>query len=194
VNSRFVRVITAAAVVATLTLGAMLALAEDAPAAAAKTHAYVGSKSCKTCHSGEKKGAMWEKWMSTAHSKSMASLDSTKGQNKDPKCLACHTTGYGMTGGYKLEGLDAAMMAPEGLGAVGCESCHGAGADYKSMTVMKNKDAAMAAGLVTPDAKVCTGCHNVEAAKAAGTTIKPFDWATMHPLIEHHVPKVDSTK
>ncbi len=186
-NSRFVRVITAAAVVAVFTLGALLALAEDAPAA--KTHAYVGSKSCKTCHMGEKKGAIWEKWLSTGHSKSMAVLDSTKGETKDPKCLKCHTVGYELPGGYKLEGLDAAMMAPEGLGAVGCESCHGPGADYKSMTVMKSRDASIAAGMIIPNEAVCKKCHNPES-----PTFKSFDYAEALAKIAHHVPKADSTK
>ena len=84
--------------------------------------------------------------------------------------------------------------APEGLGAVGCESCHGPGADYKSMTVMKSREAAVAAGCVVPNEKVCTTCHNVEAAAAVGITIKPFNWAEMYPKIEHHIPKADSAE
>jgi hypothetical protein len=189
VNSRLVRIITAAAVVAVFTLGALLAVAEDQPAAAPKDHAYVGSKACKTCHMGEKKGAIWEQWLSTAHAKSMSVLDSAKGERKDPKCLKCHTVGFGKESGYKLEGLDAAMAAPEGLGAVGCESCHGPGADYKSMTVMKNKEQAIAAGMVVPDEAVCKSCHNPES-----PTFKSFDFAAAYAKIAHHIPKADSTK
>lgn len=168
----------------TFLLGAALAVAQDKPA-----HAYVGSKACKTCHMGEKKGAIWEKWLETRHAKAMSTLDASKGQDKDPKCLKCHVVGFGAESGYKVEGLDAAMAAPEGLGAVGCESCHGPGADYKAMSVMKSREQAVAAGMLVPDEKVCITCHDVEAAAAVGIKIPPFNWAEMYPKIEHHIPE-----
>lgn len=43
---------------------------------------------------------------------------------------------------------------------VGCETCHGNGADYVKMTVMKDPVQAKAAGLVLPDKAFCTAkCH-----------------------------------
>jgi hypothetical protein len=40
-----------------------------------------------------------------------------------------------------------------------CESCHGPGSEYKSLTVMKDPKKAKAAGLVIPTATFCASCH-----------------------------------
>jgi hypothetical protein len=40
-----------------------------------------------------------------------------------------------------------------------CESCHGPGSEYKTLTVMKDPVKAKAAGLVQPDAAFCGKCH-----------------------------------
>lgn len=40
-----------------------------------------------------------------------------------------------------------------------CEGCHGNGADYKSIAVMKDLAAAKKAGLILPDAAFCRKCH-----------------------------------
>ena len=181
-KSNWVKVAVAALVVMVFTVGAMLVFAEDQPAEAAKTPTYAGSKSCKICHMGDKKGRMWEIWLDSKHSKAMASLNTEKGEDKDPKCLKCHTTGYG-AGGYGAEGMDEAMAAPEGLGAVGCEACHGPGSEYKSMKVMKDKDAAMKAGLAIPNKATCEKCHNEES-----PTFKGFNFEEMLAKIAHKIP------
>ena len=159
---------------------ATLALAEDAPAAAAPAgHAYVGAKACKTCHMGEKNGKIWETWLASKHANAIMSLDSAKGERANFKCLKCHTTGFGAETGYKV-----GDMVAEGVASVGCEACHGAGADYKSMKVMKDKAAAMAAGLVMPNEQTCRTCHNPES-----PTFKEFDYKAAYAKIEHHIPK-----
>ncbi len=40
-----------------------------------------------------------------------------------------------------------------------CESCHGPGSEYKSLTIMKDAQKARAAGLVTPGRSFCSKCH-----------------------------------
>ncbi len=40
-----------------------------------------------------------------------------------------------------------------------CESCHGAGSEYKAMAVMKDAAKAKAAGLVMPGTAFCASCH-----------------------------------
>ena len=43
--------------------------------------------------------------------------------------------------------------------ALDCESCHGAGSEYKAMATMKEPAKAQAAGLVMPAAAFCATCH-----------------------------------
>ncbi|HEY3295564.1 MAG TPA: cytochrome c family protein [bacterium] len=177
---RFAKIITFAAVMMVLVLGAALALAEDAPKAASDTkkeHAYVGSKTCKMCHNTEAQAKIYDKWMSTKHAHAMAALDSAKGETTNPKCLKCHTTGYGKATGFdKVKDKQGA----EDLGSVGCEACHGPGSDYKAMGVMKNHEQAIANGLIVPTEEVCKTCHNQES-----PTFKGFDYTTMFPKIAH---------
>ena len=67
---------------------------------------------------------------------------------------------------------------------VSCESCHGPGSLYKSMTVMKNLDQAKAKGLIMPDENVCKKCHNSES-----PTYKEFKLDEMWKKIAHNHPK-----
>lgn len=187
-NYKGLRLLLTVVLTGIVVLATALALAEDQPAAPAeaKKPVYVGSKACKVCHMGEKKGKMWEIWMESKHAKSLAALDSAKGENKDPKCLKCHTTGYD-AGGYGAEGMEALAVA-EGLGAVGCEACHGPGSAYKPLAVMKNRQAAVAAGLVIPTEATCTRCHNAES-----PTFKGFKFDEYCARIAHHLPKAADT-
>lgn len=40
-----------------------------------------------------------------------------------------------------------------------CEGCHGNGADYQKASVMRDRAAAVAAGLVIQDISACRKCH-----------------------------------
>lgn len=40
-----------------------------------------------------------------------------------------------------------------------CESCHGAGSEYKTLAIMKDPKKARAAGMVNPEAAFCARCH-----------------------------------
>ncbi len=167
-----------------LVLAAVVLAADPAPAAAdaAKKPTFVGSKACKTCHQGEKNGKIFESWMESKHAKAMSVLDSTKGETTDAKCLKCHTTGYG-AGGYGEKGMEAIDLA-----GVGCESCHGPGSEYKSMKVMKDHEASLAAGMIVPTEATCKKCHNEES-----PTFKGFNFKEAYEKIAHHVPvKPDS--
>jgi hypothetical protein len=68
------------------------------------------------------------------------------------KCKMCHKVQYESWAKSK----HATQKTP-----VGCETCHGNGADYMKMSVMKDKKAAEAAGLIASPAKeTCTAkCH-----------------------------------
>jgi len=65
-------------------------------------------------------------------------------------CGECHEVQYDSW----AKGPHAARTPP-----LDCESCHGAGSEYKTMSVMKDPAKARAAGLVTPDKAFCSQCH-----------------------------------
>jgi hypothetical protein len=182
VRMRKHRVAVAAATIAMVFLVAALAgltYAQDAakaPAKAADTQAsYVSNKPCSMCH----KGAIYDKWVATKHSKAFANLPPDG--KKNPKCFACHTTGAGKPGGY-----DPAAKNAADLEGVGCEACHGPASNYK-MVHMKDKAKALTLGLVMPTEATCKVCH--EGAVPAGHKERPkFDFAASKALIEHKLP------
>ena len=141
-------------------------------AAFAAENEYVGVMKCKGCHKKQ-----FKSFSATKHAKV---FDLLKGdEQKDAKCLGCHTTGYGKPAkaNAKLEGVQ-------------CEACHGPGSKYKSMKVMSKKlyksdkdgqhKKAVAAGLIIPDEAVCTGCHN-----STSPTFKSFNFAEAVEKIKH---------
>lgn len=151
-------------------------------------HQYIGSAKCKTCHKSEAKGAQYTKWMESKHSKALEVLASEKAvavgkenevdnpQTSD-KCLRCHVTAFGAEAEFKAASFDQT----EG---VGCEACHGPGSDYKKMKVMKDHEAAIAAGMLIPTEETCRGCHNEES-----PTFEEFDFAEASKIIAHPRPE-----
>lgn len=133
-----------------------------APAdAAAKGPKYAGVMVCGKCHRGAMLGNQWSVWRMSPHARAWAVLGTPKAREiahakgiDDPQsnaaCLKCHSTS-----------VSAARMAgfspDEG---VGCEACHGPGSDYMPEAIMRDKRAAMAAGLQKPSRETCLRCHN----------------------------------
>ncbi len=133
---------------------------------------YVGIGACKKCHF--KQYMSWKKTTmartfdvlkpgNATEAKKKAGLDPKKDYTKDPACLPCHTTGYGLPGGYKT---GAAKAAKENEGTT-CEACHGPGSKYvalhKDVVDKKRKYSVKEfydAGMTRIDAAVCTTCHN----------------------------------
>ena len=152
-------------------------------------HKFIGVKKCAMCHKTEAKGNQFAKWQASKHAKAFATLASekaialakekglTKPPQESPECLKCHVTGYGKP----AELFDAAFVKEDG---VGCESCHGAGGDYQKMNVMQDRAQSVAAGLVLPDEKACTTCHNKESPSFTG-----FDFAKAVAVITHPNPQ-----
>lgn len=173
-----------------------VASAEETAAAAAPakaTHQYVGAKKCKMCHNAEKGGAQFTKWSESKHAKALETLageDAKKiatekgiaDPTKAAECLSCHQTGYG----EPAEHFAASFVGAET--AVGCESCHGAGADYIKMKTMAGiRDKSLKAedfGLVMPTKETCEKCHNDKS-----PTFKSFDFAEYSKKIEHKIPE-----
>ncbi len=134
---------------------------------------YIGAKKCKMCHKSEKKGKVYGKWMESTHAKAFETLKK-KGEDKNPKCLECHTTAFNK-GGYKIGDANAAKF--EG---VQCEVCHGAGSAYKKMSIMKDKAKSIENGLIVPDEALCKKCHNKNS-----PTFKGFNYKEALKKIDH---------
>ena len=124
---------------------------------------FVGVKKCKMCHKGKKKGEVYEKWLKGPHAGAFETLKK-KGEEKNVKCLECHTTT-----GYKSGDAKASKL--EG---VQCEMCHGAGSDYKKLSVMKDKKKSLAKGLIVPTEALCKKCHNKKSSNFKGFNYKEY--------------------
>ncbi len=100
-------------------------------------HAYVGAEKCKMCHK-----VQYASWLETTHAKATEAAKGSTDPAFEADCLGCHATN-----------------SDENLAGVQCEACHGAGADFKKMSIMKDKETAMANGLQVPTQTTCDGCH-----------------------------------
>ena len=149
---------------------------------------YVGSKTCKKCHL-----AVHKSWAKTKMGQALEtlkpgnakeikekfSLDPNKDYSRDEKCLKCHVTGYGKSGGYVIPDPNdkKAVRKAKKLAGVGCESCHGPGSEYNKLhtEIMKSKrkykiEEMYAAGMQKIGKETCAVCHNEE-----GPTVQPGD-------------------
>ena len=148
-------------------------------------HTYIGVKKCGMCHKSEKKGNQLAIWEKSAHANAFETLKSDKaieyGRERgvetphlDDACLKCHVTGHG----EPAELFGDSFVKEQG---VQCESCHGAGGDYKGLKVMKDREAAVAAGLVIPTAEMCVACHNEESPGFDGFDYEEYLAKIAHP-------------
>lgn len=155
---------------------------------------YVGTKMCAPCHRSEKQGKQFDIWKNSDHAKAYNTLTTAKANEiakakgiakpaaEATECLQCHVVGYG----------DDAKLAEKSFDfkeGVQCETCHGAGSAYKSLTVMKDHGKAVAAGLTDfKDEKAieawCRTCHNEKS-----PSFKDFNFKERWEKIKHPVPK-----
>lgn len=118
---------------------------------------YVGMDKCVSCHEKE-----FEKMESSSSMKKMmAAINLLQGEDiNNPRCLGCHTTGYGKK-------WDESVPFEERV-SVQCEACHGPGSEYikfmeleysKNNQDLRNK--AVKAGLIiSPQKNTCFQCHH----------------------------------
>jgi hypothetical protein len=154
-------------------------------------HAFIGLQGCSPCHKTEKQGKQLEIWQNSKHSRAYETLK-TEEANKIAKdlglttpaietedCLRCHASGYNVDASL----LEKKFKIEDG---VQCETCHGAGADYKSNKIMKDHAAAVANGLVEINniETFCKGCHNPDS-----PTYKGLNFAEAWETIKHPVPE-----
>jgi len=177
------RIAIGIALACSVTLGSSTASAADS------AHKYVGANKCKTCH--KKLGDQYAIWKKSGHAKAYEALLSDKAiaiakekgiagpPSKSADCLGCHSTAAGLSP-KDFEGKP--LVDTDG---VQCESCHGPGSDYKKKKVMEDRDKAIAAGLVMPDEKTCTKCHND---KSPTWDPAGFDFEQAKKKISHPIP------
>jgi Cytochrome c554 and c-prime len=110
-------------------------------APAAGPPVYTGAERCQSCHA--------EAYTTWSHSKHAHAFDILvkSSQNYNPKCVGCHTMGYG-----KPQGFVSATATP-GLEHVGCEACHGPSSQHPD-TVGK--------GYGSTSVERCRDCHTSE--------------------------------
>jgi len=154
-------------------------------------HEIVGAPKCKICHKS-KTGDQWGKWLASKHSKAYDALGTdlarklgaergVEDPQKDPACLKCHTT-QGFHGADVAVSAKGKYKVSEG---VGCEVCHGPGSDYRKKKIMKDLDAAKAAGLqLHKEEAFCKKCHNEES-----PSYKEFVFEERWAKIAHPRPK-----
>jgi len=159
-------------------------------------HAFVGAETCGMCHKTEKQGKQLDIWKASAHSKAYETLKTAEADSiakakglstnavLSEACLKCHVSGYNINASLKT----AKFNMEDG---VQCETCHGAGADYKSLKVMKDPKEASANGLKifkTEEERValCKECHNSESPTFDSTK---SDFTEMWSKINHDIPK-----
>jgi hypothetical protein len=171
---------------------AILAIIFVATGVAQNDHLFVGVKGCAACHQGDKKGNQKEIWQKSKHADAYNALTSDKAleiakakgidkpsESKD--CLPCHSVGMMVTPDMCKENFDVKS-------GVQCESCHGAGSDYKTMSIMKDKAKAIENGLTdfkddsTMEAK-CRTCHNEKS-----PTFTDFVFKDRWEKIKHMMP------
>jgi len=125
--------------------------------AAALAADFLGPESCKGCHA-----EAYQTWSTSKHARSMESL--SREQQKDPRCIACH----------------APNLTEARVGAVSCETCHGAGQYYVPAYVMKDPELARLVGLLDPGERSCRSCHD-----PSSPSLRPFEFNAQLKAMDH---------
>jgi excinuclease UvrABC ATPase subunit len=154
---------------------------------------YVGVNSCaNTCHKGDSKGRQLEIWQDSKHSQAFKNLQTPEADKiaKDkgfdtpaaetPLCIKCHVLGKDIDMAELNDSFDKTQ-------GVQCETCHGPGSEFKKMSIMKDKQQAIANGLILHynGAEFCKTCHNSDS-----PTFKSFDYNEYWEKIKHTDPNL----
>jgi hypothetical protein len=169
-----------------------------------KVNHYIGAAKCKNCHSAADTGDQHGQWTKMKHARAYENLASDAAKKagaergvaepqKDPKCLKCHTTGFGEPEEHFKKGFEIAA-------GVQCESCHGMGENH-----MKARMAAAMGGgegegfgdeapaysalpegevVSVPKEATCRACHNAES-----PTFERFCYYEAREKLRHLNPK-----
>jgi len=149
---------------------------------------YVGTQSCKSCHS-----ETYRIWVGSKHARTYVVLGTMMamkmGENervktspqKSAKCLTCHATAATVSREYRTPDFHI----EEG---VKCESCHGPGEQHVKKAITEGKEDAMQAKLLKPKEDDCMTCHKPKNSHKM-LKKKPFDYATFWKKIAHPIKR-----
>ena len=179
-----------------LTLLTVVAAVSPVPGAepAPKHPIYVGVKTCATCHDGRGMGHACSLWALSKHARAYAVLARPEAKaiaelsgipqepQASPMCLGCHSTGAHAEEWEK----DETFFTEDG---VQCEKCHGPGSEYMTESVMRDREAAMAAGLEMPVVRDCMVCHQAKGSHVAVHNLPKLDVLMGLKEIAHSTPK-----
>jgi len=145
------------------TATAMVVLALCCPAGAG-AGSYAGSQACGDCHVEQYDN--FSKYSKKAHSRRSVEIMASDLTPEELRgCYECHTTGYGKGGFTDYQ------ATPE-LADVGCETCHGPGAEH----IGSDGDPELI--VRRPELTTCEGCHNAE--RVADFNFKPLLFSGAH--------------
>jgi hypothetical protein len=115
-------------------------------ALASGRYTYAGNAKCRLCHRDFFIGRKQD-----AHDHAFEKLIGTEHQDNS-RCLACHTTGHGVKGGF------TSLEESPRLMNVQCEGCHGPGSEH----IRRNARGGFLAGTDHPEIlkKMCLACHS----------------------------------
>lgn len=139
------KVVVVIAIVAFLAISLSLFISRDGAMAETSGEAsYVSGNKCKMCH----------KDIFKAHAESLHAIafENVKdaGQETNPECLACHSTGYGKPGGF----VDEASTPT--LAGTTCQACHGPGSAHVGRGLSKEE---RRTAIISSPKDACVNCH-----------------------------------
>ena len=111
------------------------------PPGAPADYRIAGTASCLACHKTDH-----DTWVHTKHAAAWQTLVEKK-FDVDPYCMQCHTTGFGMPGGFESRTKSVDLVG------VGCENCHGPSQAHVASPRTRTPFAA---------ADQCVRCHDHE--------------------------------
>ncbi|MDP6356169.1 MAG: multiheme c-type cytochrome [Planctomycetota bacterium] len=128
------------------------------PAGVPDDYRVAGTDSCMECHQND-----CSEWSRSKHAHAWETLEH-KGYHVDSYCQQCHTTGYGIPGGFESVGMSAKVRVQ-----VGCENCHGPSYAHTQTPERRTP-------FVAQDQ--CIRCHDAENSPS-------FDYKSYWPRILH---------
>ena len=140
------------------TIGAEFAAAEPP----SDGGAYVGMDACVSCHQ-----PIYAGWTHSAHGRAYRDIYE-RGEHRNPDCLGCHTTGFGVPGGF-------ADPSDTSLFNVQCEACHG---PMDRHVREAQRPGFKPGGGATVTEQTCLRCHDPANSPS-------FDYAEYLPRIGH---------